>query len=762
MDFKRYVAKNIILPFTFLTAALIAPELIQAQNKFNSSSEYQVKSSLSPDTLWGNGLFLTKNAENNSPVGEVSLYLRSAEIDPNTTYEYTTNGSGFVEFNLPVYINPDGLEEITQDQDKPQILPNFGSELNAFFPKQETGMIEIYNMQGKLVENKEINSDHEYLNLSELNSGMYVYRIIVGDNREFNGKFVKTNSPLQGPASRNNFKSSTSTHGQNRNYQNARSNYQIQSPSSPDTLWGNGVFLTKNAENNSPVGEVSLYLRSDEIDPNTTYEFITDGAGGVAFNLPVYINPDGLGEIAQNETQVLPTFGSELNAFFSKQEHGLIEISNMQGQIVEKKEINSDHEYLNLSELNTGMYIYTIKTSKGPELSGKFMKTDSPLKGRASRPMNNLTPENNFKSTLSGITASYWIKWEMEGFYTDSTLIDIHEGDNGPSAYHLTPLPGPPQSQDIAGIVTDMNNNYEPIQGATIIVDIANTGDSFTTTSSSDGSFVINDIPTNTDITFRGGGISGKYSFVLEYTTPSEITEENLNDTLNNQFNLVLPNKLALSTAQHFRDQAYTGTLQDTVFFYLGSSLNEQAKNWIRNSFVNFRADENDVYMFAESFTPLNYKGINIEYGTYNTNTNETEITTPLGQTLHPVICANSTMGIGYYDVFVHETKRAVGLSEVGWYSVMRADTPAYTPEDKELGEMERRYHTSIYQDGKTWINPNNLVENITDNCPNPNNKKNSVKNELSPKLKDTKENINDYFNNSSNTGDFELNFDYE
>ncbi|MDZ7776076.1 MAG: T9SS type A sorting domain-containing protein [Bacteroidales bacterium] len=76
---------------------------------------------------------------------------------------------------------------------KSKVLPNFGSEINAFFPEVQEGVIELYNMAGQLVKRKEFHSDKEYVPLSNLKEGMYVYSVRTTDGVKLGGKFLKQN-----------------------------------------------------------------------------------------------------------------------------------------------------------------------------------------------------------------------------------------------------------------------------------------------------------------------------------------------------------------------------------------------------------------------------------------------------------------------------------------------------------------------------------------------------------------------------------------
>ncbi|MDZ7776077.1 MAG: carboxypeptidase-like regulatory domain-containing protein [Bacteroidales bacterium] len=283
-------------------------------------------------------------------------------------------------------------------------------------------------------------------------------------------------------------------------------------------------------------------------------------------------------------------------------------------------------------------------------------------------------------------------------------------------------IPPPPDNIDLEGQVWKLENLNQTLENAQIHVNVLGSSQEFNTTSDENGYFRIDNVPLGKDILFSVGGISERYSFTnVEYTTPSEIV--NLSDSVNSNFGAVLPLKLSTSSADHIHDQTLNGTQQDTIWFYLGNSYTINQKNTIRNYFTNFQADENNAYIFEESFTELNNIGINIEYGTYNTQAYSTEITTPLGNTLHPVIYANTTMGVGNYITFVHEIKRALAIGEVAWYSVMKATAPDYTQEDKDIAKDVLRpyWNKAVYQEEKTWIDLIKISEDMNSKSPNSN-----------------------------------------
>ncbi len=488
-----------------------------------------------------------------------------------------------------------------------------------------------------------------------------------------------------------------------------------------DTLWATGAFVTINEETNNNVGNVSLYLTPETmamVVPDTTYEFITDGEGVEFFDdpgLPVYIDSTtGIADLIKGESKVFPTVGSEMNAFFPQVQQGTIEVYNMAGQLVKTQEFDTDHQYLALDKLSTGMYVYNIQTADGVQLGGKFMKQNTPLKGPSARP--STTKTSTFKNTEMH-EATYWAKWEHPDFLTDSTLITLEEGENDPIFFYLTPLPGIPQHQDIAGIVQNGDNNYTLMSGVDVRLINETIGDTLFLVTGSDGSFVFEDQPLDNDYLFSVGNVSGMSTFKnVPYTTPDEIEIEA--DTINDHFDAVLKTIPATTTPQHIKDQTSHGTRQVIVEYYLDDSFNNTQKNTLRNYFVTLEGDENS-FDYEESLVPLNNTGITIEPGTYNTNPSSEGVTTPLGHTLYPVLYANTTLSPGNYVGFVHEIKQGIGLDQVAWpnaYSVMETPAQQYTQEDKDIGEFERAYWNSVYQDEKTWIDLNYISDSFQTN----------------------------------------------
>jgi hypothetical protein len=543
---------------------------------------------------------------------------------------------------------------------------------------------------------------------------------------------------------------------------------EAQAQTDDGDQYANGLILTKNADNNSPVEDATITLKPLEMAmyvPDTTYTFISNNNGLIEYeNVLVYKDSTtGIQNYIQDNTLVFPNNGSDINVFLPQNSKGVLQYISINGQLVKEKEFSGDNVHMDLSGISPGMGVYRVLLEDGTAITGKYVKMNVPSKGPTSRPVESAS----LKSSQMLYEATYWMKWEREGFYTDSVQIVLHDGENDPIFAYMTPIPPPPpiDNQDLAGFVLDLNNNYAAIANATVEAYIISNGQTISTTTASDGSFTIEGVPLGEDIYFSAGGIAGKGAVVdFPYTTPTEIT--NPADSVWSFFDVILPDDPSASTTwAHVVDQNVQGNNQDTLWFYLGTSFNQTQKNTIRNYFIQFQADENNSYVFAEKFTQSNV-GMNIEYGTYNTNTSEETTPTPLGNNLYPVIYATSTMGVGSYVTFVHEVKRALGFDGVGWYSVMRNDAPDYTEEDKDIArDVSAKYWRATYIDGKTYIPLNYFQDDMSKSYSSTGNitpvkdvkaRIDELKEIADEKAKDNPEN---YFNFSTSFGDVEFNY---
>jgi hypothetical protein len=176
-----------------------------------------------------------------------------------------------------------------------------------------------------------------------------------------------------------------------------------------DDAYANGILLTKDAETNASVGNATVYLRPESMAkyiPDTTYIFTTNSNGLVEFDsLWVYVDSTtNIHRYIQDNTQVLPTFGSDINVFFPYDAKGLLQYISMNGQIAKQKEFIGDNVHLDLSDVARGVGVYRVILEDGTAFAGKYIKMDIPSKGASSRPL-----ESNFKNLELTYEATYWM-----------------------------------------------------------------------------------------------------------------------------------------------------------------------------------------------------------------------------------------------------------------------------------------------------------------------------------------------------------------
>jgi len=238
-----------------------------------------------------------------------------------------------------------------------------------------------------------------------------------------------------------------------------------------DTIWGEGIFRTNNTETGSPVKYVNLTVRPIEMQetiPNKKYYFTTDFTGSAVFSqqetppngLPVFIDiVDGTNEKNKENKQIIASASGEINAFFKEQTKGNIQLYDLQGREIYNKDFNTDKLYLNASEIPTGVYITRISTKKG-NYSKKFIKTNNQTKGPLANP--EYTEKKDLKNTEEEY-ATYMVKYEKEGYLTDSIEVTIGENFNWYDIY-MTQIP--PLTQDI--IFTIKNLEQENLENVLV------------------------------------------------------------------------------------------------------------------------------------------------------------------------------------------------------------------------------------------------------------------------------------------------------
>lgn len=522
-----------------------------------------------------------------------------------------------------------------------------------------------------------------------------------------------------------------------------------------ETGYGNLVVQDENSQGieGATVTWTPVNVPGDSIPE--PYAFVSNYEGISAYEVLVFHDNETSTQNNQNieviQARPNPSTDFTLNYVINNSSQASpVQIRSINGQIV--KEIqptgidgNVAVYHADLSEYADGAYIATAVIGD-KFYSDKLIKVNNQRVGNlgsSAKPTN-----NNFKSTLNH-EAVYEVTISAPGYHDIVDERTVLDGDNGLGWYTLiSDAPAPIDNLDLEGYVWKLENTSSSLANVQARAIVNSTNEVYTATSDANGHFLIEGLPLGEEITFDIGGLADRYSFTsTSFTTPDEI--ENPADSINSNFGAVLPLKLASSSAQHIKDQTKSGTRQQIIEFYLGNSFNNTQKNTIRNYFITLSADEGGVYQFQESSTQLNNTGINIEYGTYNTNPSAEGVETPLGDTFYPILYANSTMGTSQgYNSFTHEIKRALGFAEVAWIgveSVMETPVEDYTQEDKEIAEfVERPYWNAVYQENKTWLDLNRITEDMNSKSTNSNN---------------SNTNINTY-NSSSSYGDME--FDYQ
>ncbi|MEZ5198487.1 MAG: T9SS type A sorting domain-containing protein [Bacteroidales bacterium] len=322
---------------------------------------------------------------------------------------------------------------------------------------------------------------------------------------------------------------------------------QMQAQTVNDTIWGEVVTNVSSIENSTPIENAELLftplqMQGDTI-PDTTYQFFTNNAGTELVKVPIYIDLE-TGRTDQekksiDEFLVYPNPSSDFNIRTFGKPLTNLKVINIQGQVVKEKKLNYDNAnnystaYVNLSNLPTGTYILNANG-----VSKKIIKTNTPTVGEKTT-----TNIKAVHKSTNNWEATYKLIINAEGYNSLDTIIVLEDGFNGQMPFQLTPPPGTPQYQFIAGNVIDENDN--PIEGATVWIKEQGTNNLLGETSSlANGSYILPDsLLPGTQFYFGVGGIEGKFSFQGDVgEVPIQIT--NLADTLKAVYKFILPNKV--------------------------------------------------------------------------------------------------------------------------------------------------------------------------------------------------------------------------
>jgi len=509
-----------------------------------------------------------------------------------------------------------------------------------------------------------------------------------------------------------------------------------------DTLWATGFVVTQNAETGSNVGLVDVTMRPETVQmytPDTVFNYVTGGGGAAPFNVIAYVDSTtGLGESEFSKNTKTWVWNDRLNIELPENvRNGEITIYDISGRKIGTRSINSNKSSVSLDGLANSLYVYTINTAKG-SASNKFTKL-----GVGSK--NSDDSGRGLKSSQM-YTATYWVRWEKNGFRTDSMLVSLQDGENDPIFIQMTPNSGGeiPQYQWITGYTKD--ENASPLSGT--LVEIYNRSNNQllgSTTTNSAGKFEFNSpVSAGIDVYFKVDkddlifyAYDGSVDDIDTYEVPDEITS--YSDTLTDKLRFVMYEKLRQvgstgvyvtvpgdQVREMLRGDGNIEPAIHTLKFYLGSSMSSTQKQGYRNNTQTLEDDINVQGLFEESSTLLNQGsnydpynpqfdvGINVEFGSNTTMPYGTNVTTPLGNVLHPIYKSETTLADANNLVFTHETGRALGFHEVGYLSIMRDDSPVFTDNDKVMYALGLLSAYKVYNSGESYFGLSSIVDSLS------------------------------------------------
>lgn len=518
-----------------------------------------------------------------------------------------------------------------------------------------------------------------------------------------------------------------------------------------DTIWGTGLFDIAEVENFNPIAGANIactpiYIPGDTVTDNFTMNFITNSGGQTEFALPAMIDI----HVGVNEKELLeqavvaPIPSSDFTFAFHGQPLSNLRIHAMNGQLVEEVKPNYDQSrdisgaYINIGSHAAGTYTYSVMTSNGL-VSGKIINNKGRQVGNLGTSI--LKEKKESLKSVQTYEALYDVIVTAEGYETYTTEQTIIDGNNGLITYFLTPGAGLTQTQDLGGIVYDESGS--PLEGVTARVVEQGTnivlGEMVT---SSDGEYVVEDVPAGTDVYFQIGGLTDKFAFDGdEYEVPDVIEQEA--DTAKLVFMYTLYNKsrqvpntstYITPLANHIKlmtsDGQIEGALRD-IKYYLGPSMSEAQKAGTRANYTQLMNDVGLPGMYEESPTELNQDltgynpytnpkpvGINIEQGANQTNRDFVNIITPLGNELTPSFSAEMTLDAIDYLSHAHENGRAFNLNQVSWPSIMDGQASTFTNEDKVIWNMSATHDKKIYDEAKAYFTLYNITNSISTKAP--------------------------------------------
>ena len=148
-----------------------------ALGAFTFLTPNQASAQIEGDTLWATGFVVTQNAETGSNVGLVDVTMRPETVQmytPDTVFNYVTDGNGLAPFNVIAYVDSTtGLGESEFSKNTKTWVWN--DRLNIELPENvRNGEITIYDISGRKIGTRSINSNKSSVSLDGLANSLYV------------------------------------------------------------------------------------------------------------------------------------------------------------------------------------------------------------------------------------------------------------------------------------------------------------------------------------------------------------------------------------------------------------------------------------------------------------------------------------------------------------------------------------------------------------------------------------------------------------
>jgi len=157
---------------------VVKPALIGlgALGAFTFLTPNQASAQIEGDTLWATGMLVAENSQNGNGVS-ANITMRPETVQmytPDTVFNYVTDGNGLAPFNVIAYVDSTtGLGESEFSKNTKTWVWN--DRLNIELPENvRNGEITIYDISGRKIGTRSINSNKSSVSLDGLANSLYV------------------------------------------------------------------------------------------------------------------------------------------------------------------------------------------------------------------------------------------------------------------------------------------------------------------------------------------------------------------------------------------------------------------------------------------------------------------------------------------------------------------------------------------------------------------------------------------------------------